>query len=113
MKRLLTEELIIKYCEELTKYVDFYLNDQVEYILKDFLAKIREVVLSKEMLEIGRKAIEDVLIDWRDNRLSEFNRGNGLVIREKDGSDSDIIRFGPETALKIGCQAILKAIKGE
>ena len=68
---------------------------------------IKEVVeLSDELLEIGRKAIEDVLVEWRDNRLSEFTRGNGLVIREKDGKDSSIIRFGPETALKIGMRAI-------
>lgn len=65
---------------------------------------------SNELLEIGRKAIEDVLVDWRDNRLSEFLRGNGLVIREKDGSDSSIIRFGPETALRIGMKAMGQAI---
>ena len=67
-----------------------------------------EDLLTKESLEIGRKAIEDVLIEWRDNRLSECNRGNGLVIREKDGKDSSIIRFGPETALRIGISAMLK-----
>ena len=58
------------------------------------------------MLEIGRQAIEDALIEWRNERLSEPTRGNGLVIREKDGSDSSIIRFGPETALRIGLKAI-------
>lgn len=51
------------------------------------------------LLEIGRKAIEDALVEWRDSRMSMFTRGNGLVIREKDGSDSSIIRFGPESAL--------------
>ena len=64
---------------------------------------------SDELLEIGRKAIEDVLIKWRNRRLCEFTRSNGLVIREKDGGDSSIIRFGPETALRIGLKAILKA----
>ena len=61
---------------------------------------------SSELLEVGRKAIEKTLLEWRDNRLSEFNRGNGLVIREKDGKDSNIIRFGSETALRIGMKAI-------
>jgi hypothetical protein len=61
---------------------------------------------TSELLEIGRKAIEDVLVEWRDSRLSEFTRGNGLVIREKDGKDSSMIRFGPETALRIGMKAI-------
>lgn len=75
-----------------------------------FKAGQREMAeLSDELLEIGRKAIEDVLVDWRDNRLSMFNRGNGLVIREKDGRDSSIIRFGPETALRIGMKAIGQA----
>jgi Lar family restriction alleviation protein len=64
-------------------------------------------LLSDEALEIGRKAIEDTLIEWRDERLSEPMRGNGLVIREKDGTKSDVIRFGPETALRIGLKAML------
>ena len=87
------------------------LNAQAE----DFYNKakqvgIREVVEpSDELLEIGRKAIEDVLVEWRDNRLSEFTRGNGLVIREKDGRDSDIIRFGSKMALKIGLKAMGQA----
>ena len=68
-----------------------------------------EELLTKESLEIGRKAIEDMLVEWRDSRLSEFNRGNGLVIREKDGRDSSIIRFGPETALRIGILAMKEA----
>jgi len=37
------------------------------------------------LLEIGRKAVEDALIEWRDDRLSMPTRGNGLVICEKDG----------------------------
>lgn len=75
-----------------------------------FKAGIKEVVeLSDELLEIGRKAIEDTLVEWRDNRLSELNRGNGLVIREKGGEDSSIIRFGPETALRIGLKAMRQA----
>jgi len=66
-----------------------------------------------ELLEIGRKAIEDVLIEWREGRLSELNRGNGLVVREKDGRDSSIIRFGPETALKIGLKAMGQALSNK
>jgi len=72
---------------------------------------IKKIEDSNELLELGRKAIEDVLVEWRDNRMSQFNRGNGLVIREKDGKDSHIIRFGPETALRIGLKAIRQALK--
>lgn len=78
--------------------------------------KIQDIAQDGELLEIGRAAIEKVLIEWRDNRLSQLMRGNGLVIREKDGKASSIIRFGPETALKIGLEAIaehLEATKGK
>ena len=74
---------------------------------KQILAEIAE---NNELLEVGRKAIEDVLIDWRDNRLSEFTRGSGLVIREKDGQESSIIRLGSEDALRIGLKAIAEVL---
>ena len=76
-----------------------------------YKAGMKEVIeASDELLEAGRKAIEDALVEWRDGRLSEFTRGNGLVIREKVGSDSNVIRFGPETALRIGMKAIGQAL---
>ncbi len=78
----------------------------------EMLKADKEKMLTNEILEIGRKAVEDVLIEWRDGRLSMFNKGNGLVIREKDGKDSHIIRFGTETALKIGIKAMYQALKG-
>lgn len=68
--------------------------------------KLLAAANDKELLEVGRKAIEERLIEFRDSRFSELMRGNGLVIREKDGKDSSIIRFGPETALYIGLKAM-------
>lgn len=71
-----------------------------------FLADLAE---DDKLLEIGRKAIEDMLVDMRDDRLSfGLNRGNGLVIRERDGQPSNIIRLGPEMALQVGLKAIVK-----
>lgn len=70
------------------------------------ISELRDLADNAELLEIGRKAIEDRLIEWRDNRLSTPFRGNGLVIRESDGEDSHIIRMGPEEALRIGLRAI-------
>lgn len=67
---------------------------------------ILEISKDSELLEIGRRAIEDALIEWRDSRLSQLGRANGLVCREKDGSPSSVIRFGPEHALRIGLSAI-------
>lgn len=72
--------------------------------------ELGKILLTADMLEVGRKAIEDVLIEWRDSRLSELGRNNGLVVKEKDGKDSSIIRFGPEMALSIGIKAILKML---
>ena len=53
-----------------------------------------------------RKYIEDVLVDWRDNRLSVM-RNNGLVIRERDGKDSSIIRLGFDDAMRMAIKHLL------
>lgn len=63
------------------------------------------------LLEVGRKAIEDLLIELRDQRICQPLRRNGLIIREKDGTESNIIRFGPETALRVGLKAIADHLK--
>ena len=75
--------------------------------MKEALLKLAE---DQSLLEAARKAIEDVLIERRDSRLSLLGRGNGLVVREQDGSHSDVIRLGPEDAMRIGLLAIAQAI---
>ena len=70
--------------------------------------RILEVANDTVLLEIGRKAVEDVLVDYRDSRIGQFQRGNGLVIKESNGTPSNIIRIGTEDALRIGLQAIAK-----
>lgn len=72
---------------------------------------LEEIAESDEVLEVGRKAIEDMLIDLRDSRIGLVGRGNGLVVYERDRTPSNIIRMGPETALKIGLQAIALHLK--
>lgn len=72
------------------------------------MEKLKEIIESPELIEVGRKAIEDELIEMRDSRIGILNRGNGLVVRERDGSPSDIIRLGTDHALLIGFKAILK-----
>lgn len=70
-------------------------------------AQLNKIALNKKLLwEIGRSAIEDELVEWRDTRRFTLGRNNGLTIHEKNGSSSSIIRFGPEHALKIGLLAI-------
>lgn len=71
---------------------------------------LKEIADNEQLLEIGRRAIEEALVDYRDSRISELMRGNGLVIKEKNGADSSLIRFGPETALRIGLKAIHKEL---
>lgn len=75
--------------------------------------KITEIVKDRTLLEIARKAIEDQFIWFRDERLSSPLRNNGLVCKEKDGTPSDVIRFGPEDALIIGLKAIAKHLGEE
>lgn len=67
---------------------------------------LKELARNAELLDIGRRAVEDVLIEMRDARRALLGRGNGLVVRERDGKDSHIIRLGTEMALKIALEAI-------
>jgi hypothetical protein len=68
---------------------------------------LTHIYTNDELLDIGRKAIEDTLIKFRDNRLSTLGRNNnGLVIKERDGEPSNIIRLTIEDALRIGLKAI-------
>lgn len=76
----------------------------------DERALLRKVAESPELLEIGRAAIEAVLIDYRESRISTLNRGNGLVVREKNGEKSSLIRLGPEDGLRIGLTAIADSL---
>lgn len=62
------------------------------------------------LLEIGRRAVEDELIEMRDMRLALLGRNNGLVVKECDGSDSSIIRLSTEQALRIGLEAMAKSL---
>lgn len=67
---------------------------------------LKVIIVDDELLEVGSKAVEEQLIKYRDHRMSEPLRANGCVIRERDGRDSSVIRFGMETALRVALQAI-------
>lgn len=73
-----------------------------------FLATSRGPLTDAE-LEIGRKAVEDALVELRDSRISMLNRGNGLVIRERTGEESSSIRMDVATALRIAWDAVRSA----
>ena len=77
---------------------------------REGVATIQKLAEDDKLLEVGRREVENVLIDWRDNRLSSV-RNNGLVIREKDGKDSSVIRMGAEDAIRIGLRAIVSTLE--
>jgi hypothetical protein len=74
-------------------------------------AMVRALAADRELLEVGRKAVEDVLIEFRDARIGVL-RNNGLVVRERDGTDSHIIRLGVEDGVAIALRAIADHLEG-
>lgn len=68
---------------------------------------VAEVITNDRLCEVGRKAVEDELVEMRDGRIFMIFRANGLVVYEPDGAPSSTIRFGMEHALKIALRAIL------
>jgi len=75
---------------------------------------LRALADNEEVLyNVARKAIEDRLIEWRDSRLSMLGRNNGFVVKEYDGTPSEIIRFGPEFGVRIALLALADHLDGE
>lgn len=68
-----------------------------------------ETQINEEALEAARLAVEDVLVEFRDSRIGILNRGNGFVIREKDGQESSVMRLTTDAGLRIGIKAYLEA----
>lgn len=66
--------------------------------------------IDESALTAAHKAIEDVLIDFRDRRIGMLSPANGFVVREHDGTDSSIIRLGTRDGLRIGIRAYLDAV---
>ena len=66
--------------------------------------------LNEDALTAAHVAVEKVLIEFRDERISVINRANGFVVREKDGAPSDIMRIGTRDGLAIGIRAYLAAL---
>lgn len=63
-------------------------------------------------IEIARRRLEDVLIELRDLRVSVEpgpRYGHGLVVKEKDGEPSSMIRITTGEAINMALKAILGA----
>lgn len=81
--------------------------------VKIVIETLRYISGEELLLEAGRIAIENTLIEYRDQCISLPTRNNGLVIRTKDDKSSPVIRLGPEEALCIGLRAIAKKLEEE
>lgn len=60
-------------------------------------------------LEVARKTVEDMLIEMRDSCMFMIG-GNGFVVRDKDGSESSIMRLSTAMGLAVGIKAYLEAL---
>lgn len=79
----------------------------------DVATALRELADDGQLLwSVARRAIEDELVEWRDNRMFVL-RNNGFTIREQDGTESSIIRFGPEVGVRIALRAIADHLDAE
>jgi len=65
--------------------------------------------IDEHALTMAHKAIEDVLIECRDGRLSVMGPANGFVVKERDGLPSGIMRLGTRDGLRIAVKAYLAA----
>ena len=77
------------------------MNDNVDSVV------LRRAAETTEMLEAGRKAVEDVLVEFRDSCISIPFQGNGFGIRDKEGKDVGVlIRLSTADGLRIALKAM-------
>ncbi len=74
---------------------------------------LRIVAEDARWMEVGRLAVEDELIYWRDDGLSSLGRNNGYTIKSRDGAPSSIVRFGPEVGWQIAANEIARRLSEE
>lgn len=61
---------------------------------------LRKLAADPIAIQTAHIALEDELIELRDDRISLPFRANGLVIREKNGQASDAIRIPTDEAVR-------------
>ena len=66
--------------------------------------------LNDDALTAAHLAVEDVLIDLRDRRISFLGSGNGFVVLEQDGTPSSAMRLGTRDGLRIAIKAYLAVL---
>jgi hypothetical protein len=71
----------------------------------ELIQALLEIADNSELLEVARLAVEDELIERRDDRVFVL-RNNGLVVKEIDSTPSAVIRMSSEDAISTGLKAI-------
>ena len=79
---------------------------------KRLAKELRLVAANPNLCETARYAVENILINLRDSRISTL-RGNGLVAAEADGTPSSTIRLGVEDAFAIALKAVADELDGD
>ncbi len=74
--------------------------------MSEFSEKVRSLADDPEALLAAHISLEDLLVEMRDSRMWIGMPANGLVIRERDGSKSAIIRIGTREAVRLALIAI-------
>jgi hypothetical protein len=67
--------------------------------------------IDQAALTAAHLAVEDELVEMRDAYMSVLGPANGLVIKNRDGSESSAMRMGTREALQIGITAYLAAVE--
>jgi hypothetical protein len=62
--------------------------------------------ITAEDRHAARVAVEEALVWMRDERMALLDRGHGMVIRERDGKDSHVIRLTTDDVLQIALRTI-------
>jgi hypothetical protein len=67
--------------------------------------------LDQEGIMAAHIVLQEQLIELRDSRISCISVGNGLVVREKDGSPSGIIRIPTRNAIELAVKTYFNHLK--
>jgi len=99
--------------DELTELIFPYIHhsdprSHARVIASAIIAAERQRPIDEDALEKARLEIEDLLVEMRDSRMGTLGRGNGFVVRERDGRESSAIRLGTREGLRMGIRTYLE-----
>lgn len=81
----------------------------------DIVAALRAIADDPDLMVAAHLAVEDHLVELRDSCMfiggPDSLPANGFVIREKDGSPSEIIRLGTKPGIRMALKAIADKIQ--